>query len=70
MKLRIHRTYAWQPIFTDPGHASRIMIGWHTETHKLVATDVLEYNDDTCLGWKPVPIVEDEKPPHPNEKKS
>lgn len=56
MTLRIHRTARWMKHF-DGSYGG-------TGHYVLEYSDVLEYQ--TPRGhWLPVPIVEDEAPPHP-----
>lgn len=67
MQLRIYRTYSWQLAIPF----SQTVIGG-SNPMELVAHDQLQYTENygsVNVQWKPVPIVEAEKPEHPNDKR-
>ena len=65
MKLRIHRTFTW-------GYAGRMQdlrMGGDNQL-TLIPHDELQYTNLHGINedWRPVPIVEAEKPEHPHDK--
>jgi len=62
MELRIYRTWRWVAAF-EP------MIGQKVPL-RLEPMDELQYQEHPFAEWKPVPIVDAEKPEHPDEAES
>ena len=63
MLVRIHRTWKWVLAAVDPRYGP---IGGKQE-YKLVAIDEPQYCKHN--EWIPFPIVEEPKPPHPEEER-
>lgn len=66
MNLRIFRTYSWQ---IDCSRSEMVMGG--RNPMKLVSHDELQYAENygsLSVVWKPVPVVEGEKPEYPETK--
>lgn len=60
MELRIHRT--WSYVVDNHGRLGGPL------QYKLVHHDELQYKDQSWSSvWRPVPIVEAEKPMHPDD---
>jgi hypothetical protein len=60
IELRIHRTFQWERLKPD----GPFLIGGPPPPLTLVATDTLQCCTDGT-NWVDVPVVEAEKPPHP-----
>lgn len=61
MELRIFRSWSWVPDYNGR------LAG--PPQYKLIHQDQLQYREQSFMDWKPVPIVEGDKPKHPDDAK-
>lgn len=59
MEIRIFRTWSYVP------DRNGRLAG--APQYVLIHHDQLQYKEQSWMDWKPVPIVEGEKPPHPDD---